>query len=87
MQFPYGQKNDPEQQFRSVTFSDKKRLLNNDAEKQFIEINLGSFGCAKFAPEQDWKRFMTFITIPGDSVKKYEDESHYKNAGARSGMA
>jgi len=35
---------------------------------QTVEISLGEFGKATFEPQSQWKQFVTFVTIPNDSV-------------------
>jgi hypothetical protein len=37
-------------------------------EPQFVEISLGEYGKARFTPQSEWKQFVTFVTIPPDSV-------------------
>lgn len=62
-------KSDPEQRFSSVTNQDSMRHSLNYPDKQYVEIELGAFGKARFVPDQEWRRYMTFITIPSDTLK------------------
>jgi hypothetical protein len=62
-------KSDPEQKLSSVTFQDSVRLYNCNKNPQYVEIELGGFGKARFAPDQEWRRYMTFITIPSDTSR------------------
>ena len=38
---------------------------------QYVEIELGVFGKARFVPDEEWRRYMTFITIPSDTLKSF----------------
>jgi hypothetical protein len=62
-------KSDPEQRIFHVTNQKNDRLYNMDTDKQFVEIELGIFGKAQFVPDGYWRRYMTFVTIPADTVK------------------
>lgn len=35
---------------------------------QFVEAGINGFATARFVPEKDWKQFVTFVTIPQDTV-------------------
>jgi hypothetical protein len=62
-------KSDPEQRLSSATFQDSIRLYNRNQKPQYVEIELGAFGKARFVPDQEWRRYMTFISIPSDTSK------------------
>jgi hypothetical protein len=62
-------KSDPEQRLSFATLQDSIRLYNKYQNLQYVEIELGSFGKARFAPDKEWRRYMTFITIPSDTSK------------------
>jgi hypothetical protein len=64
-------KSDPEQRLFFVTNQDSMRLIEKNRNPQYVEIELGAFGKARFVPDQDWRRFMTFITIPSDTLKSF----------------
>ena len=57
-------KSDPEQRLTSGI----SQMENNP---QYVEVELGAFGKARFVPDQEWRRFMTFITIPTDTLKSF----------------
>ncbi len=58
-------KSDPEQRFKIST---DKAWHNNNISPQFAEISFGTFTTARFVPEKEWKRFVTFVTIPPDTT-------------------
>jgi hypothetical protein len=58
-------KSDPEQRFKV------QANTNGHSDKlspQYAEISFGSFTTARFVPEKEWKRFVTFVTIPTDTT-------------------
>ncbi len=61
-------KADPEQRpvvHRSLT----DRLLGiNKPLEQYFEIIFGAFGRKRFVPDKNWNEFVTFVTIPSDSL-------------------
>jgi hypothetical protein len=58
-------KSDPEQRFKVK--ADTKEHSEN-LSPQYAEISFGSFTTARFVPEKEWKRFVTFVTIPADTT-------------------
>ena len=64
-------KSDPEQRFSFVTNQDSLRHRIEKQDKQYVEIEMGAFGKARFVPDGEWRRYMTFITIPPDTVKSF----------------
>ncbi|NMC40663.1 MAG: hypothetical protein GYA43_05750 [Bacteroidales bacterium] len=52
---------DPEQRFTPG-------LLTGDCMPQFVEVGLGDYHRARFVPENNWKHFVTFVTIPPDTL-------------------
>jgi hypothetical protein len=61
-------KSDPDQRFLAVTNKQEIPRENIDRPFQYVEISLGGFGKARFVPDGEWKRYMTFVTIPVDTV-------------------
>jgi hypothetical protein len=59
-------KSDPEQRFLSSADSVNFALKNYPP--QFAEVSFGDFATARFIPEKEWKRFVTFVTIPADTT-------------------
>jgi hypothetical protein len=61
-------KADPEQRLSVPDSSEKSFSREENKRPQFVEISLGEFGKARFVPQSQWKQFVTFVTIPHDSV-------------------
>jgi hypothetical protein len=59
---------DPEQRNFPVTSSEKERLYDVNTDKQYAEIRFGAFGTARFVPDSTWRRYMTFVKIPEDTL-------------------
>jgi hypothetical protein len=60
---------DPERRITSLTDSVQRR--NQDIEPampQLVEIQIGEFKHATFVPDSTWKEYMTFVTIPKDTL-------------------
>jgi hypothetical protein len=62
-------KSDPEQRFSAVTNQDSLRQDKKYNTKQYVEIEMGVFGKSRFIPDSDWRRYMTFMTIPADTLR------------------
>ncbi len=62
-------KSDPEQRFSATadTVSNTGKLTNS--KPQYAEVSFGAFGTARFVPEKEWRRFVTFIRIPADTTE------------------
>jgi len=43
--------------------------MNPDKKAPVFELGLGDYGRKKFIPGQEWKQFVTSVTIPGDSIE------------------
>ncbi len=61
-------KSDPDQRFITVGNDREIRKDNLNKTLQYVEISLGDFGKARFVPDDEWRRYMTFVTIPADTV-------------------
>ncbi len=61
-------KSDPEQKFSIVTNNNNERLITREEMPQYVEISLGDFTKARFVPDKDWRLYMTFVTIPKDTL-------------------
>jgi hypothetical protein len=64
-------KSDPEQRFSHQTC----------ITPQYAEILLGEFVHARFIPEKDWRRFVTFVTIPSDTTASFKTNLILKMPG------
>jgi hypothetical protein len=73
-------KTDPEQRLSAVTNQKYTRLYKNN-EDRYIEIRLGNMLKVRFTPDQEWRRFMTFVTIPSDTVATFRTNLIIKMSG------
>jgi hypothetical protein len=60
-------KADPEQRF-SVDDSLVTHVKSVKSSLQYAEAGLLEFGTARFVPATEWKQFVTFVTIPSDTL-------------------
>ena len=74
-------KSDPEQRFFSVTKQDNIRLNENKDMPQYVEILLGDFTRARFIPDKEWRQYMTFVTIPTDTLASFKTNLILKMPG------
>ena len=74
-------KSDPERKFSIVTNAENDRLLNKEEMPQYVEILLGEFGRARFIPDKAWKLYMTFVTIPKDTLARVKTNLILKMPG------
>jgi hypothetical protein len=65
-------RSDPGQRFINATNQKNIRLSENKEMPQYVEIKLGEFGKARFIPDNDWKRYVTFVTIPSDTLTSFK---------------
>ena len=74
-------KSDPEQRHFSVTIPEKGRLYGKNEQPQYVEIMLGEFGRARFVPDKEWREYMTFVTIPNDTLALFKTNLILKMPG------
>jgi hypothetical protein len=74
-------KSDPEQRLSFATDQDSLRHNMKIQSPQYVEIELGAFGKARFVPDQEWRRYMTFITIPYDTLATFRTNLILKMPG------
>lgn len=68
---------DPEQRLTdSVSNS-----LGKNSMPQYVEMGLGNFHRARFIPESEWRQFVTFATIPEDTVPEIKTNVILKMPG------
>ena len=65
-------KSDPEQRTFFATKQENNRLYDKNEMPQYAEILLGEFGRARFVPDKEWRRFVTFVTIPVDTLASFK---------------
>ncbi len=63
-------KSDPEQRFQAEIQNDGEETDETFVKPQYVEIEMGDFSRSRFIPAEQWKEFVTFITIPGDTVAR-----------------
>jgi len=74
-------KSDPEQRIKTVTSEENDRLYRKEDKPQYVEILMGDFGRARFSPDSTWKRFVTFVTIPTDTLPSFKTNLILKMPG------
>lgn len=67
-------KSDPGRRFRN-----KDMRLN--LMRQYVEILFGEFGHARFVPDEKWRQYMTFVTIPADTLARIKTNLVLKMPG------
>ncbi len=68
---------DPEQRLAdSLSNSLKKNPM-----PQYAEVGLGDFHRARFVPESEWRQFVTFVTIPEDTVPEIKTNVIFRMPG------
>jgi hypothetical protein len=74
-------KSDPEQRILYATNQENDRLYNKNEMPQFVEVLLGEFGHARFVPDNEWRRYVTFVTIPTDTLASFRTNLILKMPG------
>jgi len=74
-------KSDPEQRFSPVTKQENSSPLVKNPIPQYVEVLLGDFGRARFIPDSTWRRFVTFVTIPADTLASFKTNLILKMPG------
>jgi hypothetical protein len=74
-------KSDPEQRILSVTNQKNSRLYEKTEMPQYVEIILGEFGKARFVPDNKWRQYVTFVTIPADTLPRFKTNLILKMPG------
>jgi hypothetical protein len=64
-------KSDPEQRFSK----------HENTGPQYVEVLLGEFSRARFEPDSSWKRFVTFVRIPTDTLPSFKTNLILKMPG------
>jgi hypothetical protein len=74
-------KSDPEQRYSPVTNLENTRLNGKDDNHQYVEILMGDFGRARFIPDKQWREYVTFFTIPNDTLARFKTNLILKMPG------
>jgi hypothetical protein len=65
-------KSDPQQRHFVVTNQKISRLSEKKEMPQYGEILFGEFAHARFTLNNEWKRYVTFVTIPVDTLASFK---------------
>jgi hypothetical protein len=74
-------KSDAERRIKSVTDPKKERLYEKTETPQFVEIMLGDFKKARFEPDGEWREYITFLSIPTDTLAHFKTNLILKMPG------
>jgi len=74
-------KSDPEQRFFNATKTGNSRLYEKKITPQYAEVLLGEFGKARFVPDSEWRQYVTFVTIPSDTLAVFKTNLILKMPG------
>jgi hypothetical protein len=65
-------KTDPQQKIPEANKPGKLAGKEINARIPYVELSVGEFGKAGFIPVNEWKQFITYVTIPPDSVAHFK---------------
>jgi hypothetical protein len=74
-------KSDPEQRLFIAANQENIRLYEKKQMPQYVEVLLGDFGRARFVPDKEWRRYVTFVTIPADTLPSFKTNLILKMPG------
>lgn len=74
-------KSDPEQRFFILPDKGYVDQFRQQQMPQYVEILLGDFSRARFIPDKEWRRFVTFVTIPSDTLPTFKTNMILKMPG------
>jgi hypothetical protein len=74
-------KSDTEQRFFAEASQGNGRLSETKPMSQYAEIILGEFSRARFVPDKEWRRYVTFVTIPVDTLASFKTNLILKMPG------
>jgi len=74
-------KSDPEQRFVLVTKPENTRLYRKTDMPQYVEVSLGEFSRARFVPDNRWREYVTFVSIPEDTLAHFKTNLTLKMPG------
>ena len=74
-------KSDPEQRFFHATKKENDRLYDRKDIPQYVEIIMGEFGRARFVPDDQWREYVTFVTVPNDTLARFKTNLVLKMPG------
>jgi hypothetical protein len=65
-------KSDPEQRIQTAIENGVTINKTGRPVPQYVEIELGELGRARFIPDKEWREYVTFITIPTDTLASFK---------------
>jgi len=74
-------KSDPEQRLTNAAYDKTGRLYEKKIMPQYAEVSFGEFGISRFIPDAEWRRFVTFVTIPSDTTATFKTNLILKMPG------
>jgi hypothetical protein len=74
-------KSDPEQRFSLLPTDETFHQNSLKQIPQYVELLLGEFGHARFVPDNEWRQFVTFVTIPDDTLPSFKTNLILKMPG------
>jgi hypothetical protein len=74
-------KSDPEQRFFFATKQENARPYGKNEIPQYVEILIGEFGRSRFVPDNRWRQYVTFVTIPDDTLARFKTNLILKMPG------
>jgi hypothetical protein len=74
-------KSDPEQRFSNATKQKNDHQFEKKEIPQYVEVLFGEFGRARFVPDNEWRQYVTFVTIPNDTLALFKTNLILKMPG------
>jgi hypothetical protein len=74
-------KSDPEQRFLYASKQESLRHYDKTEMPQYVEILLGDLARARFVPDNKWRQYITFVTIPADTLSRFKTNLILKMPG------
>jgi len=74
-------RSDPEQRFTPITDVTQAGVKTKEPFPQYVEIQLGEFSRDRFVPDNEWRRYVTFVTIPDDTLTSFKTNLILKMPG------
>ncbi len=74
-------KSDPERRLDLLPKSNNETQSLTEDMPQYVEILLGDFKRARFVPDNKWRQYVTFVTIPTDTLARVKTNLILKMPG------
>ncbi len=74
-------KSDPERRISLLPKTNYERQSITEEMPQYVEILLGDFKRARFVPDNKWREYITFVTIPTDTLARVKTNLILKMPG------